>query len=91
MSTSCQTSVCRQSNATAFSVATFQSTEANVNLTFGDATTGTFAAGPVGLDSVTLAGLSVPNQPFAAVDNTDNTAVLNGGAGIIGLGFPAER
>lgn len=90
MSTSCQTSVCRQSNATAFSVATFQSTEANVNLTFGDATTGTFAAGPVGLDSVTLAGLSVPNQPFAAVDNTDNTAVLNGGAGIIGLGFPAE-
>ncbi|OSX59716.1 hypothetical protein POSPLADRAFT_1066896 [Postia placenta MAD-698-R-SB12] len=90
MSTSCQTSVCRQSNATAFSVATFQSTEANVNLTFGDATTGTFAAGPIGLDNVTLAGLSLPNQPFAAVDNTDNTAVLNGGAGIIGLGFPAE-
>ncbi|KZT05462.1 uncharacterized protein LAESUDRAFT_813562 [Laetiporus sulphureus 93-53] len=66
------------------------STEASVDLTYGDSTTGTYASDPIGLDTVTLAGLSTDDQMFAAVDSTDNSAVLNGGAGIIGVGFPSE-
>ena len=68
-----------------------QLTGATVNLTFGDSSTGTFASGPIVTDEVTLAGLSMQNQPFAAVSSTNNNAVLNGGAGIIGLGFPSQR
>ena len=68
-----------------------QLTGATVNLTFGDSSTGTFASGPIVTDEVTLAGLSMQEQPFAAVSNTNNNAVLNGGAGIMGLGFPSQR
>lgn len=68
-----------------------QLTGATVNLTFGDSDTGTFASGPIVSDEVTLAGLSMQEQPFVAVNSTNNNAVLNGGAGIIGLGFPSQR
>ena len=91
MSDACQTAVCLESTATPYSTVSMQLTGASVNLTFGDSTTGTFASGPVVVDNVTLAGLSMPKQPLAAVNNTDNDAVLNGGAGIIGLGFPSQR
>lgn len=43
------------------------------------------------MDSVKLAGISVQKQVFAAVNNTDNTSVQDGAAGILGLGFPSER
>ena len=62
-----------------------------MNLKYGDSNTGTHAGGPVVLDTVGVAGLSMENQPFAAVNSTDNSAVQNGGAGIFGLGFPAQR
>ncbi|KZT11931.1 acid protease [Laetiporus sulphureus 93-53] len=90
MSTGCDTTVCQETTSIAYSTSGMTSTGASVNLTYGDSTTGTYASGPIGLDTVTLAGLSMNDQPFAAVDNTDNSAVLNGGAGIIGLGFPSE-
>ncbi|KZT73901.1 acid protease [Daedalea quercina L-15889] len=90
MSDACQATVCQESTATPYSTATMQLTGATVNLTYGDSTTGTFASGPVVLDEVTLAGLSMRMQPLAAVSDTDNDAVLNGGAGIIGLGFPSQ-
>ncbi|CCM03570.1 uncharacterized protein FIBRA_05706 [Fibroporia radiculosa] len=90
MTGACQTTLCSKSTATAYSPSNFQPIGVDVNLTYGDSSSGTYAAGPVGLDTVTLAGLSLANQPFAAVNNTDNSAVSNGGAGIIGLGFPSE-
>ena len=62
-----------------------------MDLKYGDSTTGTHASGPVVMDTVAVAGLAMTNQLFAAVDDTDNSAVQNGGAGIFGLGFPAQR
>lgn len=55
---------------------------------YGDSRTGTQASGPIGTDTAGVAGLSVPQQCFAAIVDT-NTTVLNAGtAGILGLGFP---
>ncbi|KAH9841457.1 acid protease [Rhodofomes roseus] len=90
MSDGCQTPVCKRSTATPFPAESMHLTGATVNLTYGDSLTGTHASGPIVMDEVTLAGLAMQMQPLAAVSNTDNTAVLNGGAGIIGLGFPSQ-
>ncbi|KAH9936202.1 aspartic peptidase domain-containing protein [Fomitopsis serialis] len=90
MSDTCQTPVCQKSTAHAYPTESMQLTGATVNLTYGDSTTGTFASGPIVMDEVTLAGLSMPMQPLAAISNTNNMAVLNGGAGIVGLGFPSQ-
>jgi len=57
-------------------------------MNYGDSTTGTYASGPVGNTTATIAGLSVTDQQFAAIDNTTSSAVLYGAAGIFGLGFP---
>jgi hypothetical protein len=59
-------------------------------MNYGDSTTGTFASGPIGKDIATIAGLSVANQQFAAIDNTSNPIVSFGATGIFGLGFPSE-
>lgn len=58
---------------------------------YGDSTTGSIASGPVVLDTVSIAGIAIDGQAFAAVDNTTNSAVRYGAAGIFGLGFPSER
>jgi hypothetical protein len=58
---------------------------------YGDSQTGTFARGVIGNDSVDLAGMTMHNQYFAAV-NTTNTSVMDvNAAGILGLGFPVNR
>ena len=62
-----------------------------MTLQYGDSTSGTKASGPVLLDNVAVAGLSLEGQPFAAVNETNNSAVQYGGAGIFGLGFPSQR
>ena len=62
-----------------------------MTMQYGDSTSGTFASGHVGKDQVTLAGLSVSDQQFVAIDNTTNPTVSFGDAGIFGLGFPSER
>ncbi|EMD40177.1 hypothetical protein CERSUDRAFT_104024 [Gelatoporia subvermispora B] len=90
-STDCQTTACRSSTSVAYSSSsTFQSSGASVDLNYGDSTSGTHASGPVGFDTVGIAGLTVTDQPFAAVNRTNNSAVQYGGAGILGLGFPAQ-
>jgi hypothetical protein len=43
------------------------------------------------MDTATVAGLSVLNQQFAAIDNTTSLSVAFGTAGIFGVGFPSER
>jgi len=66
----------------------FNSTSASVFLNYGDSTSGSHAGGPIGTDTVTIAGLTLAGQPFAAVNDTNNSALQAGGAGIFGLGFP---
>jgi energy-converting hydrogenase Eha subunit C len=41
--------------------------------------------------AISLAAISISDQLFASVNDTNNTSVVNGGAGILGLGFPTER
>lgn len=63
----------------------------NVELLYGDSRTGTHATGPIGQDTVGIAGLAVKNQYFAAIVDTNTTIMETGSAGILGLGFPAIR
>ncbi|KAI0643995.1 acid protease [Trametes meyenii] len=60
----------------------------DVQLLYGDSRTGTRATGPIGTDTVSIAGLSVPDQYFAAIVDTNTTVLDTGSAGILGLGFP---
>ena len=91
MSDACRTDACKTSTAKPYRVASGQPTGAQVTLQYGDSTTGTHASGPVVLDSVAVGGLAMDSQALAAVNDTDNSAVQNGGAGIFGLGFPSQR
>jgi hypothetical protein len=63
----------------------------SVNLLYGDSSTGTHASGPIAQDITTVAGLALPQQPFAAISNTNNTSVMQGANGIFGIGFPSGR
>ncbi|TFK93100.1 acid protease [Polyporus arcularius HHB13444] len=92
MSDACKTTQCQRSSAKPYDVTkTFKPTKsASVQLQYGDSVSGTHASGPVGRDTVTLAALTLTDQTLAAVNDTDNSAVQNGGAGILGLGFPAQ-
>ncbi len=60
----------------------------DVSLLYGDSRTGTHASGPIGMDTVSIAGLSVSDQYFAAIIDTNTTVLDTGSAGILGLGFP---
>ncbi|KAI0365408.1 acid protease [Pilatotrama ljubarskyi] len=89
--TACSTPQCQQTSSTPYDdTQSFRPSGGSVDLRYGDSKTGTHASGPVGRDTVTLAGLTLEDQPLAAVNDTDNSAVSNGGAGIFGLGFPAQ-
>jgi len=70
---------------------TFQPTSLNAKLNYGDSSTGTHAYGPIGKDTVGLAGLTLEDQYFAAINNTNTTVLETGSAGIFGLGFPINR
>lgn len=63
----------------------------SVDLLYGDSLTGTYANGPVAQDVGAIAGLSMPQQVFAAVSDTNTTGVMHGSNGIFGLGFPGAR
>ena len=71
--------------------ATFQSTGLDAHLLYGDSSTGTHAYGPIGKDTVGLAGLMLRDQYFAAINNTNTTVLETGSAGLFGLGFPINR
>ncbi|KAH9476110.1 Cathepsin E-B [Psilocybe cubensis] len=62
----------------------------DVALLYGDSTTGTFAQGVIGEDTVDLAGLTLDNQFFAAINRTNTSIAQAGSAGIFGLGFPVN-
>ncbi|KAA1478690.1 acid protease [Dentipellis sp. KUC8613] len=66
----------------------FRPTGIDVNLQYGDSSTGTFADGPIGQDTAGLAQLTVPNQYFVAVNKTNTNIPMAGSGGILGLGFP---
>ena len=70
---------------------TFQPTGLDAKLLYGDSNTGTHADGPIGTDTVGLAGLTLQGQYFAAVNNTNARVLKTGSAGIFGLGFPTNR
>lgn len=91
MSQDCQTTACQRSTAQPYNAKTFKALGTTVSLRYGDSTSGTHASGPVGTDTVTLAALTLQKQPLGAINDTDNSAVSNGGAGILGLGFPGQR
>jgi hypothetical protein len=90
-SDACTTSVCNSTNMPAYPSADINPAGGSVNLSYGDSFTGTFADGPVAQDVANLAGLSLSQQPFAAISNTNNTSVMQGASGIFGLGFPSGR
>ncbi|KAJ6515323.1 aspartic peptidase domain-containing protein [Mycena sanguinolenta] len=61
-----------------------------VTMRYGDSTTGTYATGPLSMTTASIAGVAIENQLFAAINDTTNTVVEFGAAGIFGLGFPSE-
>ncbi|KAJ7445989.1 aspartic peptidase domain-containing protein [Mycena galericulata] len=76
-----------QTNVPLFPQASFVPAGVDVDLLYGDSLTGTHASGVVGTDEVTFAGLEIPNQYFAAINDTDTNVLDTGCAGIFGLGF----
>ncbi|KAI9464918.1 acid protease [Lactarius psammicola] len=88
-SSACTTPVCENTNMPPYPSANIKLAGGSVNLLYGDSSTGTHARGPVALDTTTVAGLAMPQQPFAAISDTNNTSVMQGANGIFGLGFPS--
>ncbi|KAF8328165.1 aspartic peptidase domain-containing protein [Cantharellus anzutake] len=62
----------------------------DARLFYGDSTTGTYAFGPIGKDTVAVANLSMPNQCFAGINQTDTNVATMNSVGIFGLGFPVN-
>ena len=89
ISDACQTNC--TSTVPLYSQTTFQSTQQQVQLFYGDSHTGTYASGPIGKDTAGVAGLTIQDQYLAAIVNTNTTVLDTGSAGIFGLGFPAIR
>ncbi|KAI0666474.1 acid protease [Trametes maxima] len=75
-------------NVPLYSAAALASAGQDVQLLYGDSRTGTRATGPIGTDTVSIAGLSVSDQYFAAIVDTNTTVLDTGSTGILGLGFP---
>ena len=71
--------------------ASFKYSGVDVALLYGDSTTGTYADGRIGDDTVSLAGVTLQNQYFSAINRTNTSLVETGAAGIFGLGFPINR
>ncbi|KAJ7739036.1 aspartic peptidase domain-containing protein [Mycena maculata] len=92
ISSNCVADACAKTSggAAPVPIAGLRTTGANVTMNYGDSTTGTFASGPIAMDTVGIAGVAIDNQLFAAVSDTTNTVVEFGAAGIFGLGFPSE-
>ncbi|KAF8500835.1 aspartic peptidase domain-containing protein [Russula emetica] len=88
VSDACNTTVCQQTNMPPYPSVNINPVGGNVSLLYGDSSTGTLASGPVAQDVGAIAGLSMAQQAFAAVSDTNSTAVMQGTNGIFGLGFP---
>jgi len=79
------------SSQSAYPQASFQYSGVDADLWYGDSTTVTSASGMIGKDTVTLAGLTLQDQYFVAVNRTNFTLGEVGASGIFGLGFPVIR
>ncbi|KAH9983325.1 aspartic peptidase domain-containing protein [Russula compacta] len=90
VSDACKTTVCENTKMPAYPSASIMAAGGSVELLYGDSSTGTHASGPVAQDVAAIAGLSMSQQVFAAVSDTNSTAVMPGTNGIFGLGFPSE-
>ncbi|KAJ8454508.1 hypothetical protein ONZ45_g19278 [Pleurotus djamor] len=85
----CKSDVCEAGASTTLPSASLKPIGANVTMRYGDSKTGTYASGLIGKDTVTVAGIAMTDQHFAAIENTTNPTVRFGAAGIFGLGFPS--
>jgi hypothetical protein len=91
ISTDCATNACAKAGRTArVPTLGLTKTGAQVTMRYGDSTTGTYATGPIAAETVSIAGVAIDNQLFAAINDTTNSVVQFGAAGIFGLGFPSE-
>ncbi|KAJ3001261.1 hypothetical protein NUW54_g6544 [Trametes sanguinea] len=79
---------CPGSGVPLYTTASITSTGQSISLLYGDSRTGTHASGVISKDTISMAGLSVPDQYFAAIMDTNTTVLQTGSAGILGLGFP---
>src|SRR5260221_1414278 len=91
ISDACNTTECKATNMPVYPSADIQPAGGSVNLLYGDSLTGTHASGPDARDVIAVAGLSMPQQAFAAISDTNNPGVIYGLNGIFGLGFPSGR
>ncbi|KAK7442722.1 hypothetical protein VKT23_015969 [Stygiomarasmius scandens] len=90
ISDSCATEPCLETDIPLYSPNAFEPTGLIAQLLYGDSFTGTHAFGPVGKDDLSFAGMTVSDQLFAAVNDTNTTVLQTGAAGILGLGFPVN-
>lgn len=84
----CTASTCSFSaGLTPYSLANFQPTGQDFIVQYLDQNS---ASGPIGTDSVSLAGLTLQGQYFGAANVSDATSSSSGLAGLLGLGFPCN-
>ncbi|KAF8879079.1 aspartic peptidase domain-containing protein [Gymnopilus junonius] len=89
VSDKCTENACQGAQVTRYPNDSFLSAEIDLDLYYGDSTTGTYASGLVGLETVSVAGVTMAKQPFALIDDTNNHIVGFNAAGIFGLSFPS--
>ncbi|KIK43110.1 hypothetical protein CY34DRAFT_82376 [Suillus luteus UH-Slu-Lm8-n1] len=77
-------------NTALYAPSTFHDTGVDATLVYGDSKTGTYARGVIGYDAVSLAGLTLQDQYFAAINDTNTSVVQTRCSGILGLGFPFD-
>ena len=87
----CTDKACENAQVDRYPNASLHSTGVDIDLYYGDSTTGSYASGVVGVDTVSLAGVTMLEQPFALVNDTDNHIIGYNAAGILGLSFPSAR
>ncbi|KAG1865478.1 aspartic peptidase domain-containing protein [Suillus subalutaceus] len=87
LSNVCQ-GTCSSVNAVLYPTNTFHDMGLDATIVYGDSKTGTYARGIIGYDAVSLAGLTLQDQYFAAINDTNTSVVQNKCSGIFGLGFP---
>jgi len=91
VSDACHKGTCKTSKVTRYPTSGGNSTGIDVVMLYGDSSTGSSATGTIGLDTATIAGITMTDQAFSVVNDTDNLVVQYDAAGIFGLGFPAGR
>ncbi|KAL9711394.1 hypothetical protein Ac2012v2_005940 [Leucoagaricus gongylophorus] len=89
VSDACREGTCRDSRVTRYPTTGGKSTGIDVVMSYGDSSTGSSATGTIGLDTAAIAGVTMRDQAFSVVNDTDNPVVQYDAAGIFGLGFPA--